>query len=54
MDASPPDAVDAALSRLADLDAVPLPEHARVYEQVYADLRAALDSRSVAEAQPLG
>lgn len=53
MNGSPPDAVVAAMSRLADLDTVPLCEHAAVYEQVYADLRSALDSRSVAN-PPLG
>jgi hypothetical protein len=46
--------IAAALSRLPDLDTVPLPEHAAVYEQVYADLRGALDARSVADAPPLG
>ena len=54
MDGSPPDVIAAALSRLADLDTLPLPEHAAVYEQVYADLRGALDSRSMADSPPLG
>lgn len=54
MDRSPPDGIEAALSRLADLDTAPLPEHAAVYEQVHADLRSALDSRSVADPPPLG
>lgn len=54
MDRSPPDGIEAALGRLADLDTVPLPEHAAVYEQVHADLRSALDSRSVADPPPPG
>ena len=54
MDGRPPDMIAAALSRLPDLDTVPLPEHAAVYEQVHADLRGALDARSMADAPPLG
>lgn len=49
MDANRPQAVDAALSRLAELDAVSLPEQAAVYEQIYTDLRGALESTAARE-----
>jgi hypothetical protein len=49
MDASLPEAVDVALSRLAELEAVSLPEQAAVYELIYTDLRGALESSAARE-----
>jgi hypothetical protein len=55
MNASPTDAIDAALIRLDELDTAPLPKHAAVYEQVHRDLCGALESRPpVTDAPPLG